>query len=254
MKGLTKKGGNISWSNQFLRGNYTEAEATKYAHRLSLQLPDQWDPSYVDRINRIIESSKTSQNCCIVCGNAGKVKCNTCGQFYCSKSCLFANEPFHKRVCAKTFPERLKKFLLLELSYARQRHLSCSLSKTNCQKRLTIVTPYTNHDSKCWESCEHCLLCHKPMGWNDYNTSATREVFTTLLCVRYFLCEKCLKTNVKLCTQTLHTTSTCPERLKPFRSKFRLVMLCCLRNAIRLNHDLRLLLWRTLLSNKNCKC
>lgn len=51
---------------------------------------------------------------CDYCDKMCKTCCSTCGIYYCSRDCQVKHWPWHKKICAKTLPERFRKLMQLD--------------------------------------------------------------------------------------------------------------------------------------------
>lgn len=51
---------------------------------------------------------------CDYCGYSCKSWCQVCGIYYCSRTCQEKHWPYHKKICAKTLPQRLRKLMQLD--------------------------------------------------------------------------------------------------------------------------------------------
>lgn len=51
---------------------------------------------------------------CDYCGKSCKSWCQVCGIYYCSRTCQKKHWPYHKKICAKTLPQRLRKLMQLD--------------------------------------------------------------------------------------------------------------------------------------------
>lgn len=197
---------------------------------------------------------------CMSCNKEGKIECKTCGQFYCTKLCMVKNKPFHELICAKTLSERMRNLLKLDLISIEHSkpmiNLSHSYVRTVASVPIscTTVSAFTNHCSNCNNDCEHCIFCQQLLTYDNIDPMCGYEPFSIPCELKGFACVTCMDNNLKMCTLTLERTTRCPDRLKLYRSKYRLYMLCCVRKKMVWGRDVRLLLWKHLLAGKNCRC
>lgn len=190
--------------------------------------------------------SETSKpNYCRICSHPGTVRCKCCRQWYCDKRCRKQDLDFHQITCAKTFSERVQRVLRYH-----------SMHKDEDPPNVSFRSPCTafiEHDSDCFRHCVHCLVCHKPMNEIDVAKECVVQMFPKSC--NFEVCRNCNIAGRLICGVAFCLAKDCPDHFKFYRKRFRTWMLCLQKElGVKLNLDIRKLLWKCLVLGKRCKC